>query len=1010
MQPGRQEVSGFDPRGIPGCFLWLDAADSTTVTVTSGNVSQWRDKSSNAYTFSNTALTGRRGPTYVTTQNGRNVLTFTASSLTDATGQFLELRQPTTRWSFSNITIFSAYRPALTNAVGWGDINVFSVYDSSASSLYTLPAVSNTDSSLNYGVVLVSSYGQTNLRSSNGTKQTSEIGGGTLPSFFDTSSVVIGSRRTGASVSNAFFVGNIAEILVYTGPLSSADHRLVEGYLSWKWGVQSSLESTHPYRTAAPALYPFRPVDIPECTIWFDAADTRTLTLSGTQVTSWQNKGLLASVTATNTTAAPLVNAPGTVTSGYTFSTSPLNTLQFPATSYLAVSNVVTTTPSRTLFYVFTVTSFGDGYSRIFASSTFSGNRQANFNAWNRDGNTLNLYPVGFVASEYLGAAGRAPYSGVLPYTGTPFVIGFRHSAAPILPALSVCGDAVATLSNRISINGLSVSPTATQRLVNGYYVGTDTFILGTGPGYSNVQQVGEVIQYDRPLTDLEMREVEGYLCQKWGVSVADVSHPYLTFAPTNSRRFTPNAVVGPALWLDAADVTTLTFSGSSVTNWADKSASRANITFTSSPTTTIATESGNNVLVFAGAYGSNAGFRINAADHTLVAVHKPSAASSNTSLFRFQTGTANPYVIFPYYSASTARGWVTSEDGATLSNTGAGLPEGSSTSAYTMVLASIANGTQEVFSNGTRVASNTQALNTSNMPFLTLGATSTGTEPYGGTVGELLVFNSRIGTQQRYALEGYLASKWKIPLPSNHPYLVASPAVTPYRGGIVTRGLVAHVDPNSYTASLGTGAVLPGLVGRTWFVNGTRAIATTTGGGNVMDVSRTALRYIYDTSTYAVSNTGYTVDFWVRFLDISANTTPIFVESSNASFGTITQSGILNIHVAGTNYLRFVSSISNSDFIAWGCNTWLNFCYTKLFGSVNLYANGGLASARINQNAPQSALSFFSFGATSNTPIRVQYGPLKIYNVVLDASEVRQNFRAVAPFMGVPLDTSSIG
>ena len=48
------------PLQIPGCQLWLDASDSTTITIATG-VSQWNDKSGNAYNF--TQVTGASQPT-----------------------------------------------------------------------------------------------------------------------------------------------------------------------------------------------------------------------------------------------------------------------------------------------------------------------------------------------------------------------------------------------------------------------------------------------------------------------------------------------------------------------------------------------------------------------------------------------------------------------------------------------------------------------------------------------------------------------------------------------------------------------------------------------------------------------------------------------------------------------------------------------------------------------------------------------------------------------------------
>ena len=43
----------FKPIQIGGCVLWLDGADSSTITGTSP-VTQWRDKSVNGYVFTGT--------------------------------------------------------------------------------------------------------------------------------------------------------------------------------------------------------------------------------------------------------------------------------------------------------------------------------------------------------------------------------------------------------------------------------------------------------------------------------------------------------------------------------------------------------------------------------------------------------------------------------------------------------------------------------------------------------------------------------------------------------------------------------------------------------------------------------------------------------------------------------------------------------------------------------------------------------------------------------------------
>jgi hypothetical protein len=70
----RPRKGGFNPLSIPGLALWLDAADTSTITVGTG-VSQWRDKSATGSLW--TQGTGNNQPATGTQAiNGRNVLVF----------------------------------------------------------------------------------------------------------------------------------------------------------------------------------------------------------------------------------------------------------------------------------------------------------------------------------------------------------------------------------------------------------------------------------------------------------------------------------------------------------------------------------------------------------------------------------------------------------------------------------------------------------------------------------------------------------------------------------------------------------------------------------------------------------------------------------------------------------------------------------------------------------------------------------------------------------------------
>ena len=56
----------------------------------------------------------------------------------------------------------------------------------------------------------------------------------------------------GGTSTNSF-QSYVAEIIVFNTGLSESNRYLVEGYLAWKWGIQSLLPNTHPYYAATPS-------------------------------------------------------------------------------------------------------------------------------------------------------------------------------------------------------------------------------------------------------------------------------------------------------------------------------------------------------------------------------------------------------------------------------------------------------------------------------------------------------------------------------------------------------------------------------------------------------------------------------------------------------------------------------------------------------------------------------------------------------------------------------------
>jgi hypothetical protein len=89
---------------------------------------------------------------------------------------------------------------------------------------------------------------------SNGDLKTTNISAGTPP--WTTSDigngVFLGTRADKTDTSNQIFY----EVLLFNTNLTTSQRQTVEGYLAWKWGLQSSLVAGHPYRSAGPIPSP----------------------------------------------------------------------------------------------------------------------------------------------------------------------------------------------------------------------------------------------------------------------------------------------------------------------------------------------------------------------------------------------------------------------------------------------------------------------------------------------------------------------------------------------------------------------------------------------------------------------------------------------------------------------------------------------------------------------------------------------------------------------------------
>jgi hypothetical protein len=244
----------FTPAAVSGLALWLDGADpsvlfsdsaGTTLVGSSGNVGLWRDKSvsSNNYIQS---TSGDR-PSFLS-----NTITCSAS-----TNQ--RLLASGTASNVTGIDVFIVGNPLASSGGAFRTLFRGSVTD------HPLLLPPPPDNRLGYFVNSAGTFypfGSLTLDGSARTLIYLNIPATRIPSCalngtvaLSTNTVALASTATFSSIGSAFGGGqpwgDMNEI-IFISNVTLNQRQQIEGYLAWKWGLQNSLPTTHPY-------YKFRP-------------------------------------------------------------------------------------------------------------------------------------------------------------------------------------------------------------------------------------------------------------------------------------------------------------------------------------------------------------------------------------------------------------------------------------------------------------------------------------------------------------------------------------------------------------------------------------------------------------------------------------------------------------------------------------------------------------------------------------------------------------------------------
>ena len=799
----------FTPTMISSLALWFDASDPGTITQSGGTVSEWRDKSSNAYSVIQGTASNR--PTYTTNllnglpgiqisattylyQVGSSIPNFSSSASTTV---YMVAKNGSTmpNWNIINTMYFIGDGGGTNRyhlSFGYGTANGLTLlangsYIVSPSS-YVVPLNSNA-------IIGFSSSSTSNFLFYNGSN-TAYSSTGALPSANNSTWFLFGDARTSI---NAVTDENIYEFVGFNTVLTTSQQQLVEGYLAWKWGLQSSLSNGHPYKTTplytipslmTPATYPtsavynpeFEPRLIPGCILWLDGADpngTGTRPANGTSLTTWQDKSIS--------------NFPFT-SAGSAYSTTAVNGL--PGINI------------GTNFFGYDPGSAQNNWQEVFAVGLWTGG--STFNNFNGFVTTTVNSDGGLGGGViFIGDSGTTNWYAVGNTYTTPVLNGTQtYTALPTIQSPFV----VRTLSaTAVNLRGLrfGVDRSFTDRIWQGF--------------------ISEVICYNTALSTIQRQQVEAYLAYKWKLTSVlnrqNIYAPgsYLTFvnAPSvplpprravQGNKFLPPQYSNCVLWLDATDVngTGRNPAPGTITSWTDKSGSGNSSTASGgTPTLTANSLNGRPGVAFSSASSSYIQVpRVVTSDWSIFIVFSTTQTGPNSTptpgpgqahtdslanhwwagqgIFDGEVAAAvndmgislcgSPTGYLGYGVGDLASGTDTTEFSAVAVNTGAGF--------IGEFFRTQSSGNLEMFVNGAFQVSTTGSTVNRTSPTLKIGSIQTLPTGYffTGNVYEIVCYSRVLSRIERQQIEGYFAWKWelKASLTSSHPFFFIPPLPIP--------------------------------------------------------------------------------------------------------------------------------------------------------------------------------------------------------------------------------------
>jgi hypothetical protein len=716
-----RNISGFDPRNLAKCCLWLDGADpktmfsdvaGTTNSTLNGAIALWKDKSDARADVSN--ATSAQQPVYTSAGVSYYSLSNSGKGLFGVPPLF-------TSPSPSTFVVFNP--TSLTSGEYGGKKIIFQIYTPAGCYI----SVDNDYFTLGGSQVYAYQYarpivGVNNLVSLVSYNKTiNNLGNSITQLGWDLncrlSSTSWTYKGTGTPTGNGFsigtqfngiiysFDGTISEIIVYDSFLTDEQKKVVQRYLSQKWNTSSQL---------------FNPTSIVNCVLWNNAS---TLTGTGT-VGTWPNPAGATTVTCGGTKTPNGRNGLTTVllTNAQTWVPSPVIAL-----------------PAHTLFWSGRQTGGYFGNNRRVLQGT---------------ANTNQLY-------GYWGNQKRTFYTGNYP----GFLSGAPADTEWDIFSMSRLADNAYTFSWNGSL--LYSGNVSTGSWMDGLVINT-----GGNPAETSDCEIGEIILYNRVLSTEEINLVERYLICKWNNTLTlPFNFPLDTVTP-RLRVFQPTDFRDCYCWIDAVQDTSNV--GSTVSTLRDWSGNAPTIAPLSPGTITLQANGLNGRPV----YNFGTSRAMSAPTFTW------NSSFTQFAVVQCATGNWMAANLVPanngYYNYSYAGNWFLYTDSAmTLTDTsvpsgvsGRSIFENASGGKTSWVIFCIGHQSGDSNLNNYTVNGIPLTSSTSNMgsALINVGKlmlNGNGSSTFDTSlVAEFIHYNRSLSQAERQEVEGYLSRKWNIPLP----------------------------------------------------------------------------------------------------------------------------------------------------------------------------------------------------------------------------------------------------